>query len=368
MSKLRIFPQTPPFPHRNFPCFFRRVRRPGCVPIVFFRIFVRRKNAKTDFYAKTTVRIRCRVRLSGRRRPAGNLFQSGDSGRPARSQRHPRRRDLLCLRNLFGVGAFLSALHFARPGELDAGGPPVRRAARMDPLVVLGPGAVPPRRADLRLLYGPPQERRHVVYRRGHGRPSRRPLHGPRSGRRAGHRGHRRLRAGGRRETLHLVEGLRSRPAADRTAGLPPFGRRPAARGRAVQPAARRCAAGAGGPALDETRRLLLPDLCRERLLRPRKRLCRFGGAVEKPPRTVREIRRESDPARRRRGAVLRPRHGGHHARRPHVLPLPCLSFGRELLPRASADPLPHRAGRGRMAAFRGRRNGCRCPARHRSR
>lgn len=113
MSKLRIFPQTPPFPHRNFPCFFRRVRRPGCVPIVFFRIFVRRKNAKTDFYAKTIVRIRCRVRLSGRRRPAGNLFQSGDSGRPARSQRHPRRRDLLCLRNLFGVGAFLSALHFA---------------------------------------------------------------------------------------------------------------------------------------------------------------------------------------------------------------------------------------------------------------
>lgn len=51
----------------------------------------------------------------------------------------------------------------------------------MDEILVLGPGTFPPQRQNIRLLYGTPENRRDVVYRRRHGRQTRRPYtdHGP---------------------------------------------------------------------------------------------------------------------------------------------------------------------------------------------
>lgn len=51
----------------------------------------------------------------------------------------------------------------------------------MDEILVLGPGTFPPQRQNIRLLYGTPENRRDVVYRRRHGRQTRGPYtdHGP---------------------------------------------------------------------------------------------------------------------------------------------------------------------------------------------
>ena len=133
---------------------------------------------------------------------------------------------------------------------------------------VLGPGTFPPQRQNIRLLYGTPENRRDVVYRRRHGRQTRRPLYRPRPDRRVRHRGDRRIRAGRCRRAVYLVESLLTRPKADRTPGLQNLGRRAAHGGGTLHAAARRQTAGHGRAALAENRRLLLHRLLHKRLLR----------------------------------------------------------------------------------------------------
>ena len=292
-------------------------------------MYICRQNCPSHlkFHAdETSIAFSLAPDLHGRRRPAGDLPQPGHCGRHGRPDGHPGRQHLLCDGHLIGMGPLLPVVPLQRPGQLAADRAPVRAAARMDEILVLGPGTFPPQRQNIRLLYGTPENRRDVVYRRRHGRQTRRPLYRPRPDRRVRHRGDRRIRAGRCRRTVYLVESLRARPKADRTPGLQNLGRRAAHGGGTLHAAARRQTAGHGRAALAENRRLLLHRLLHKRLLRPWERLRRGGRPLEKPAGPLRALRREPDPARRRRCPVHRARHRHDDARREDVLPLPRLS------------------------------------------
>ena len=186
-------------------------------------VYICRQNCPSHlkFHAdETSIAFSLAPDLHGRRRPAGDLPQPGHCGRHGRPDGHPGRQHLLCDGHLVGMGPLLPAVPLQRPGQLAADRAPVRAAARMDEILVLGPGTFPPQRQNIRLLYGTPENRRDVVYRRRHGRQTRRPLYRPRPDRRVRHRGDRRIRAGRCRRAVYLVESLQTRPKADRTPGL----------------------------------------------------------------------------------------------------------------------------------------------------
>ena len=95
--------------------------------------------------------------------------------------------------------------------------------------------------------------------------------------------------------------------------------------------------------------------LLRERLLRPAERLRRIRGSLEKAGRSLREIPRKPDLARKQGGSLHRSRNDYDYTGRTHVLPMPRLPARKRLLPRSPTLSARGENGRGSLASLRNR-------------
>ena len=84
-------------------------------------------------------------------------------------------------------------------------------------------------------------------------------------------------------------------------------------------------------------------------------RLRRIRGSLEKAGRSLREIPRKPDLARKQGGSLHRSRNDYDNTGRTHVLPMPRLPAGKRLLPRSPTLSARGENGRGSLASLRNR-------------